>query len=72
MEQKFLEKYLFQVRFLHRDSTGSVSDFTVLNEVWCIVKNETFLNHQVMRIMNLSKWPFLLFTFLLFLCRSSC
>lgn len=33
MEQKSLEKYLFQVRFLHHDSTGSVSDFTVLNEV---------------------------------------
>lgn len=70
--KSLLKKYLFQVRFLHCDSTGSVLDFTVLSEVWCIVKNETFLNHQVSRIMNLSKRPFLLFTFLLFLCRSSC
>lgn len=42
MEQKSLEKYLFQVRLLHRESTGSVLDFTVLNEVQCIVKNKLF------------------------------
>lgn len=35
-------------------------------------KMRRFLNHQFMRMMNLNKWPFLLFTFLLFLCRSSC
>lgn len=33
MEKLFGKKYLFQVRVSHRDSIGSVSDFTVLNEV---------------------------------------
>lgn len=40
--------------------------------MFSVLKEETFSNYQVMRILHLNKWPFLLFTSVLFSCRSSC